>query len=273
MDNRLGFHATAVVAGLVFAACVKVPVTGRLQMNLVPAATMASLGKQSYKETLAKAKQVEAGPDVDVLRRVGKRIARASGEDLDWSYALLDDPTINAWCLPGGYIGVYNGILPAFQSEAGMAFVLGHEVGHATARHGAERMSTQLALVGGLAVLDAFLSGGTAMSNQERGAVMGAIGLGAEVGLILPFSRKHESEADIIGVMYMAKAGYPPGEAIALWDRMEKLGGKGGPAFLSTHPANDRRQDVIREWLPQARKRYERNKLKEDTKVRLWGKG
>lgn len=263
--------AVLVVIGGVIGACVKVPVTGRLQMNLVPSGVMRSIGKKSYEDTLSKATVVREGENAEVLSRVGKRIARASGEELDWRYALLKDDTINAWCLPGGYIGVYTGILPVFENEAGMAFVLGHEVGHATAHHGSERVSQQIALAGGLAALDLFLSGSTEMDPKERAMVMGAIGLGAEVGFLLPFSRKHESEADIIGLMYMAKAGYPPGESIAMWDRMEKKAGGSGPAFLSTHPSNDKRQEVLREWMPQARKRYERNKIASDTKKKLWG--
>ena len=152
-----------------------------------------------------------------------------------------------------------------------MAFVMGHEVGHAKAHHGAERLTQQLALVGGLTALDAYINGRSKLNDEQRQLVMAALGVGAEVGVVLPFSRTQESEADVIGMMLMAGAGYPPGEAIQIWDRMDKAtGGAQTPAFLSDHPSSDKRQANLRQWLPQAKKRYERNKLGYDTKRPLW---
>jgi predicted Zn-dependent protease len=273
MFRRVSLIATTLaVVAAVSVACAKVPFTGRKQLNLVPNAIMDMIGKSTYAAQLSEAKTIKSGADVELTRQVGKRIATAAARpDYEWRYALIDDKQVNAWCLPGGKIGVYTGILPAFENEAGMAFVIGHEVGHAIAHHGGERVSQQLVLLGGLAGIEAWLSGSTKLTPAQRAAVMGAVGLGAEVGIILPFSRSHETEADVIGLMLMSKSGYPPAESIKLWDRMEReTGGAKVPAFLSTHPSSEQRQATIRDWLPQAKKRYERNKLNRDTLARIW---
>lgn len=261
MSSRTRMIAAAVgVATLAF-ACSKVPYTERKQFNLIPKGTMNAMGKSSYKDELSKATVVGRGEDVDRLHRVGRRIAdRADEPEYAWETNLLKSDDINAWCLPGGYIGFYSGILPVLQSEAGMAFVMGHEVGHAIANHGAERMSEQLGISGALSLVDLALKGSGKLSKGQHETVMAALGLGAQYGIALPFSRAQEKEADIIGLMLMSEAGYPPKESIAIWDRMEKATGKGPPAFLSTHPANAARQDNLREWMPKARKKYDRNK-------------
>ena len=267
-------HGLSVVIAMsaLAVACAKVPFTGRTQYNLIPNSIMSGLGKSSYASTLAEVKVEKKGDDVTTLRRVGDRISSAAKEpDFAWEFNLIEEDTVNAWCLPGGYIGFYTGILPILENEAGMAFVMGHEVGHATAHHGAERMSQQLSLVGGLVGLELFLANKTQLEPEKRAIILGAIGLGAEVGAILPFSRMHESEADVIGMMYMASAGYPPAESIQVWQRMEKLaGGSSLPTFLSTHPSHDKRIANQREWLPAANKRYERNKLAADTTAVMW---
>jgi predicted Zn-dependent protease len=253
-------------------ACAKVPYTGRKQFDVVPNSIMDAIGKQTYQAQLAQSHPITDGEDATLTRQVGQRIAKAAAQpDYQWRYTLLKDDQINAWCLPGGKIGVYTGILPVFEDEAGMAFVMGHEVGHAIAHHGGERMSQQLVLVGGLAGLNAWLAGSTELTPQQRAIVMGAIGLGAEVGVTLPFSRGQEAEADVIGMMLMSKAGYPPSESIKIWDRMDKAtGGAKVPAFLSDHPPSDKRQDNLREWLPKADKRYARNKQSRDTLKKIW---
>ncbi len=253
-------------------ACAKVPYTDRIQYNLVPNGIMMSLGASSYAETLQGAPVERKTEDAKVLRAVGQRIAKVAAEpDYAWEFALIDDATVNAWCLPGGYIAFYTGILPVLQNEAGMAFVMGHEVAHATAHHGAERLSQQLTLLGGIAGLELYMSDRTELTPEQRAAILGAIGLGAEFGVLLPFSRKHESEADIIGMMYMAKAGYPPAESIEVWNRMEASAPSNGvPVFLSTHPSHEKRKAELREWLPQARKKFERNKLPHDTVATIW---
>jgi predicted Zn-dependent protease len=204
---------------------------------------------------------------------VAAAITDVAGKDrYDWRTTVIDDPdTVNAWAVPSGHVAVYTGILPVCRSEAGLAFILGHEVGHVTARHGAERMSQQLAVLGGLAGLYAWTEKRTELTEQQQAVVLSAVGLGAEVGLVLPFSRKHEREADIIGMMLMARAGYPPAEAVAIWDRMEAAGsGSHIPVFLSTHPSDEQRKENLRTWLPQARRRYERNALDRDTTAQLW---
>lgn len=252
-------------------ACARVPVTHRLQLNMIPEPIANSLGRFSYTQMLTGANVRRGGDNAEVLNRVGRRISRvANKKKYKWEYKLIVDDSINAWALPGGYIGFYTGILPVLKNEAGMAFVMGHEVGHATARHGAERISQQLTLLGGLVGLEVLLSRTTEWTLEERAIVLGALGVGAEFGIMLPFSRMHETEADIIGLMYMAKAGYPPGESIKVWDRMSAAAGPSIPSFLSTHPSTKKRQKNLREWMPQARKRYERNRIDRDTQVVLW---
>lgn len=259
---------------LVAVACVKVPFTERKQFNLIPAGMMNNIGQQSYADVLAESKVEKKTADAEVLTRVGKRISTVADQpDYDWSYSLIVSEEANAWCLPGGYIGFYTGILPVLENEAGMAFVMGHEVGHAVAHHGAERMSEQLAVMGGLSLLDIFISGNGKMTEEQRGLIMAAAGLAGQGLVILPFSRTHEKEADIIGMMYMADAGYPPGESMAVWDRMAAMAGKGPPAFMSTHPSFEARKENQQDWLPEAKKRYTRHKLDADTRATLWSAG
>ncbi|MBL8614711.1 MAG: M48 family metallopeptidase [Deltaproteobacteria bacterium] len=258
---------------LTLTGCVRAPVTDRLQVSVIPEKIMLPLGRNTYQDMLSGARLVTNGDDVGTLRRVGKRIARVTGEPgYGWRFSLVDDrDTLNAWCLPGGKIAFYTGILPVLQNEAGMAFVMGHEVGHATAHHGAERMSQQLAVLGGLGALYLYMDRKSELTDQQKNLMMGALGVGAQVGFILPFSRKHEKEADIIGLMYMSRAGYPPEESVAVWERMQAQSGGGRvPAFLSTHPSHEQRRANLREWMAQARKRHARNPLSEDTQKTLW---
>jgi len=254
-------------------SCAKVPYTGRIQYNIIPDSLMRTIGKSTYKQMLAGEAVKSKGADAKTLSKVGRKISKVADKPkYDWTFSLIKDDTMNAWCLPGGYIGFYTGVLPALKNEAGMAFVMGHEVGHATAHHGSERLSQSLTMVGGLVGLELYLKDHSKLKPKQRGLLLGALGVGATVGVILPFSRSHEAEADVIGMMYMAKAGYPPAESIKVWDRFAR-GSKGIdiPAFLSTHPSTKRRQANQREWLPTARKRYLRNKLGYDTQINLWG--
>jgi predicted Zn-dependent protease len=209
-----------------------------------------------------------------VINSVGKKIAKSADEPkFDWQFKLFQDSeNINAWCLPGGKIAVYTGLLPVVESEAGLAFVMGHEVGHATAHHGAERLSQQLAVLGGLGALYLYLDNKTELSLQQIAVISAAAGVGAEVGYVLPFSRLHEKEADVIGMMYMAKSGYPPQEAPLVWDRMQEATGGDQLSILSTHPSNKDRKKNLNEWMPKAKKRYKRNKGKVtgDSTAQLW---
>ena len=273
---RLNPQNAALCTGLaaIAFACVKVPYTGRHQYNLIPDAAMRAIGKVSYTTMLAGVKVNKKSANNQTLQKVGRKVSKAANKPTyDWQFSMIAEDTVNAWCLPGGYIGFYNGILPALENEAGMAFVMGHEVGHATAHHGAERLSQQLTLLGGLVGLEFWMKDHTKLKPKDRGIVLGALGAGAAVGIVLPFSRMHEAEADVIGMMYMSSAGYPPAESLKVWDRMDKetAGGIEVPGFLSTHPSTEKRQKNQKEWLPTARKRYERNKLPYDTRNALWG--
>ncbi len=275
MRNFIRGMALLTAAGALAIACAKVPYTGRIQYNIVPDSLMRGIGKSAYKEMLSGVPLKKKGEDSSTLNKVGRKISRVANQPkYDWTFSLIKEDTLNAWALPGGYIGFYTGVLPALKNEAGMAFVMGHEVGHATAHHGAERMTQSLTLLGGLGALEIYMANKTTLKPKDRGLILGALGVGATVGIILPFSRAHEAEADVIGMMYMAKAGYPPAESVKVWDRFEKNSdGMKIPAILSTHPATKRRQANQKEWLPKARKRFLRNELGYDTQESLWGKG
>lgn len=246
-------HRTALLLGLgALAACQSVPYTNRQHLVLISASEEASLGQSSYSQALKEAKVSSDAAANAMLQRVGQRLAAAAAKpDYKWEFTLLDDPkTINAWCLPGGKVAVYSGILPVTQDETGLAVVLGHEISHALARHGSERMSQGLlANLGGAAL-------GVALSKkpaETQALAQQAYGAGATVGVLLPFSRAQESEADHIGLILMAKAGYDPAQAVPFWERMSKsAGGDGTPEFLRTHPADAKRIEDIKKELPEA---------------------
>ncbi len=251
---------------LVIPACQTAPITGRKQFIIVGENTEVEMGAEAYKQILEKAPVSRDKATNDLVRRVGMRIAEASGRsDYVWEFTVIDDDkTVNAFALPGGKVAVYTGILRVTQNEAGLAAVMGHEVAHATARHGAERMSRsaviQLVLKGGETALS------VALENKEPetvNAVMAAFGLGAQVGLELPFSREQESESDRIGLIYMAKAGYDPTQAIEFWKRMATLSEGGAPPeFLSTHPSHETRVENLQKWLPEAQEEYEKSPMR-----------
>jgi predicted Zn-dependent protease len=235
------------------AACATAPYTHRSQLIIVSAGEEQKLGAQAFQEVVAKNK-VDASPAlVAPVETVGRRLARvAERPDYDWRFVVLDSPQVNAFCLPGGKVAVYRGLFPVADNTNGLAVVLGHEIAHALARHGAERMSQGLAAQAGGAVLGSLLGGG-----PSSALLMKAYGLGAEVGVLLPFSRTQESEADHIGLILMARAGYDPRGAVAFWQRMERVGGATPPEFLSTHPSHGAREQQIRAWLPEALRYYE----------------
>ena len=228
--------------------CRGVPFAGpRLLQRMTPSQERA-LGLDAYRDLLRRTHVVRGTAAAQLVEDVGRRIAAASGESYDWEFALLDDDaTANAFCLPGGKVAVYSGLLSLTRNADGLAAVLGHEVAHAAAHHAAERVSRQLVEAG---VID--LAGASMESRDPlaRAAILKGLGLGVEVGALLPYSREHEVEADAIGVRYMVRAGYNPNEAVSLWERMAEREGPSGPVFLSTHPAPRERAERIARLIP-----------------------
>jgi predicted Zn-dependent protease len=216
---------------------------------LVSASQENALGVQAYRQVLRK-EPVTHDPDAtEPVQRIARRLAAvAERPDFHWEVNVIkNDKMVNAFALPGGKIAVYTGIFPVAQNEAGLAMILGHEVGHVIARHGAERMSQGLlAQLGGQAL------GAAVQGGPHAGAIMAAYGLGAQVGFLLPYSRAHESEADRIGLVLAAKAGYDPRVAVEVWKRMAALPGRRPPEFLSTHPDPRTRIEDIKRLLPEA---------------------
>ncbi len=252
---------------VVLAACESAPVSGRSQIMLVSESEERDMGLKAYREVLSKeplSGNTQASALVD---KVGRRIAAAAErppEDMwraphfRWEFKTIDKNEPNAFCLPGGKIAVYTGLLPITRTEAGLAVVVAHEVAHALARHGAERMSDQMvAAVGTTAAGVALSATVSGRSRTYLPAMMAAVGAGATVGYILPMSRAQESEADRIGLVLMALAGYDPREAVGLWERMRAANsGKQQAEWLSTHPADTTRINDIKRWLPEAMKYY-----------------
>ena len=243
---------------LLLVACQTVPITGRSQLQLLPEPEEMRMGLQAYQEILRKSRISHDPALNDLVTRVGRRIAEATGRrDLPWEFKVIDDNRqINAFALPGGKVAVYTGILPVTRDDAGLAAVLGHEVSHVIAHHGGERVSQQLLVQAGLTATMAALSRGDPQTVRSVSSLLGA---GAAVGLILPWSRQQESEADHLGLIFMAKAGYDPRAARDFWMRMaEAARGKGRPPeFLSTHPADVTRIRQIEQWLPEALQYYQ----------------
>jgi len=244
------------VAGLL-QGCTTVPITGRHELNIVSADQEMQLGLSSFDE-LKKGTPIshDAAANALVLR-VGQKIAAVAGKDLPnakWEFVVFESKEANAFCLPGGKVGVYTGILPITKTEAGLATVLGHEIGHAVAHHGASRMSTALVSQGIGEAAGAYV--GSSKYAQYQGMFMGLYGLGSQVAVELPYSRLQESEADHIGLIYMARAGYDPKEAVAFWQRFSAYnnaqGGNQTPNFLRTHPVDSVRIQQLQQWLPEA---------------------
>jgi metalloendopeptidase OMA1, mitochondrial len=232
------------------------PETGRsVRVAMTPDQEQA-LGLQSYQQVLAESELVRSGADYEMVRRVARRLAIAVGTaagDFDWQVSLIRSPQANAFCLPGGKIAVYTGILPLTQNEEGLAAVMGHEMAHAIARHGSQRLlRTSLAQT----VMAGAQFSFSDMDWNQRRMIIAALGAGAQYGVLLPFSRNHETEADEMGVIYMARAGYDPTASIAFWQRMQAAGGSQQPEFTSTHPSNETRIQHLRELMPRAQAEY-----------------
>ncbi len=268
MNTRVQIRLTVLVlslALLVTGSCTKAPLTGRTQLNLIPAGEMLSMSFQQY-DTFLKENKVSGDADATArVKRVGAKIQSAveryfaangmAGrlKGYQWEFNLVASDQVNAWAMPGGKVVFYEGILPICENETGIAVVMGHEVAHAVAEHGNERMSQGLLTQGGLLVLAKALEEKPAATQQLW---MTAFGLGAQVGVMLPFSRTQESEADHLGLIFMAMAGYDPGAAVSFWERMAAQGGAKPPEFMSTHPSDATRIRKINEHLPEARGYY-----------------
>ena len=254
---------------LTIIACSTVPLTGRRQLSLVPESDMMSLSFSEYDKFLKSNKLSTDKNSAAMVKRVGERIERAVetymasaglSKNLDgykWEFNLVEDATVNAWCMSGGKVVVYTGLLPVTQTEAGLATVMGHEIAHAVARHGSERMSDQMLIqLGGTALTAALAQ----KPEQTRSMALAAYGAGSSVGVILPFSRQNEYEADYMGIIFMAMAGYNPNESIVFWQRMAQKGGSKQPEFLSTHPVDQNRIDRLKLKMPDAMAYFNKTK-------------
>jgi len=234
-----------------------VPVTGREQLVSMTEEEQAALGAQAFEQVLAEeGGPVTSGPEVDMVGRVGRHIAAVADDPgYEWEFALVDSPLVNAFCLPGGKVVVYRGLLEVAGDDAGLAVVLAHEVAHAIAQHGAERALQHEVTdtIGGIIAL-----GLAWVDPDQRAAVLALFGAGTQFGVLLPFNRDQESEADRIGLIYMARAGYDPRTALEFWGRMSEAQDGAEPLeYLSTHPSNERRIEDLERWMPDALREYE----------------
>lgn len=251
---------------LLLFGCSNVPITGRKQINLLPESELMSLSLTEYQSFLSQSKLVSASdPRAQQVKQVGHNIADAVEKylkrhqqgsrvkDFDWEFNLVDDQTVNAWCMSGGKVVFYTGILPITKTEDGLAVVMGHEIAHAVARHGNERMSQGLVAQAGGIGLQIALQDKPQLTNN---LLLQSYGIGSQLGM-LKFSRLHESEADHMGLIFMAMAGYNPNASVDFWKRMAAQGGATPPEFLSTHPHNETRIEDLEGWIPEAMKYYQ----------------
>ncbi len=271
------FIAASLASLVLVVACQKVPITGRNQLMLINSKELLPMSFTSYKEVLDTSKVLRSGAQVDMVKRAGQRIKKSVEdyliannysqvlEGFQWEFNVIENKTVNAWCMPGGKVVFYTGILPLCRDETGVAVVMGHEVSHAIASHGAERMSQGLLAQGALTAGQVGL--GVAMANKPRETQniwMGLYGLAAPtaatVGYILPNSRNQESEADRLGLTFMAMAGYDPRVAVEFWQRMAQASnGQKPPEWLSTHPADNTRVSNLQKLMPNAVALYKKS--------------
>ena len=246
-------------------ACARVPITGRQQLSLIPESQVLSMSFTQYSDFLKAHKLSDNAQQAQMVKNVGSRISDAVGryfaqnnmanqlKDYKWEFNLVQDSEINAWCMPGGKVVVYTGIMPVVQNENGLAVVLGHEISHAVANHGDERMSQQLLTQFGGAALSAALQ---KQPEKTQQIFLASYGVGSQVGILLPYSRVQESEADHLGLIFMAMAGYDPHGAVDFWQRMMNSQQGAPPAFLSDHPSDEARLNKIKELMPEAMQYY-----------------
>lgn len=264
--NMKRFLATAIALSMIISACTKNALTGKSRLNLVSESQLQEQAVSQYRQFLSESKVVSSAgnKDAEMVKRVGNRIAtaisayyKAEGkEDItknyQWEFNLVDNKEVNAWCMPGGKVVVYTGLLPVAQNEAALAIVLGHEITHAVAEHGAERMNEAIGLQG-LGTLGDLLTSNKPKANAIFNNIYGP---GAQLGVMLPNSRNQEYTADRYGLIFAAMAGYNPNEAVAFWQRMAAGGGQKPPEFLSTHPSDENRIAKLKAMMPEALKYY-----------------
>ncbi|MHC5063634.1 MAG: M48 family metallopeptidase [Planctomycetota bacterium] len=248
--------ALAAVAALAV-ACDTVQETGRSQFTMFSNAEMTQMGIEAYAESIKSYREITGTPEAEMVQRLGKRIAEASGRDYEWEFKLLDAPdTVNAFALPGGKVAIFSGIVPVAGNEDALAAVVGHEVAHATSRHGNERMSQAFAANLGL-VVGAGAMELSDMDSDDKRLAIAALGGAVQLGALLPYSRLHETEADEIGLRFLIRAGYDPYQAPLFWERMAREGSGQVPEFLSTHPDPLNRAARLRELIPRLQREEE----------------
>lgn len=257
-----------ITSSLIITSCSTVPLTGRSQLNLIPDSEILSLSFQQYDQFLKENKLSNDRKATEMVKRVGMRIQHAVEkflteknladrlEGYQWEFNLVESEQVNAWAMPGGKVVVYTGILPVTQNETGLAIVLGHEIAHAVAEHGNERMSQGLLQqLGGVALTVALKE----EPATTRNLFLAAYGVGTTIGILLPYSRTQESEADHLGLIFMSMAGYDPHAAPGFWERMSAMNkGNTPPEFLSTHPSDETRIKDLKSWIPEAMKYYKK---------------
>lgn len=267
MKKNYSIPVVAILSFLILSSCSIVPIIGRKQMNLVPESTMLQMSLTNYQAFLNENKLSGDQKSTQMVQIAGSRIAAAVNKflrkngleaqiaDYQWEFNLVADPTPNAWCMPGGKVVVYEGLLPITQNETGVAVVMGHEIAHALAHHGNERMSQGLMQQMGGVALDIAIE---KQPEQTKQIYETAYGIGSQIGFILPYSRLHESEADRLGLILMAMAKYNPQDAVAFWERMAAASkGPKAPVWLSTHPLDETRIAALKKNLPEAIKYYQ----------------
>ena len=264
---RINLSFTLIFIFIVFTACSRVPFSNRKQFRLLPEKSVIQLSLTTYSDFIKTHKLSSDQANTQLVKKVGKKITKAVEEllkeenklelikDYKWEFNLVEENTPNAWCLPGGKIVVYTGILPYTKDENGLAVVLGHEVAHAIARHGNERLSQQLLYQLGATSLAVAIKD---KPDETKKSFMIAFAIAGQVGILLPYSRLHEKEADKLGLIFMAKAGYNPKHAVEFWEEMSKIKSN-TPVFLRTHPTSKKRIKIIKKFLPEAMKYYKPN--------------
>ena len=269
MKASIKYLIVFILLEAILVACSTVPVSGRRQFNIIPDSEMLSMSYLQYDQFLKENKLSTNKAQAEMVKRIGYNIEGAVTDYLtgldyvdlldgyEWEFNLVEDANVNAWCMPGGKVVVYTGILPVTKDENGLAVVMGHEIAHAIAEHGSERMSQELIRqMGGIALSVALKD----KPQETRAMWLAAYGMGSEVGIMLPYSRMHESEADHMGLIFMAMAGYDPREAPVFWERMSANGGPKPPEWLSTHPSGETRISNLNAWMPEAMEYYNKSK-------------